>query len=132
VAGSIGSFRQDARFTTWLHTIARNRAADHLRRRRPMEPLDTQNSGNGGNSGHGHEPTPAERMSSLVASDVVVQQILARLPEPYGEVVRLRDVEHRTYDEMVDVLGRPLNTVRSQVARGRALLAAAVDRNGRR
>ena len=73
--------------------------------------------------------TDAARMSSLVASRAAVQQLLAELPERYRDAVTLRDVERLPYAEVATRLGRNVNTVKSHVARGRALLAALlVDR----
>ena len=121
VARSITSFRGEAKFTTWLHQVARNRSVDHLRRVRAADSLDENHDP--------HPGTDAARMSSLVASRAAVQQLLAELPERYRDAVTLRDVEHLPYAEVATRLGRNVNTVKSHVARGRALLAALlVDR----
>jgi len=114
-AASIGSFRGDAKFTTWLYQVARNRAVDHLRRQRATVPLGD------------HDLSAAMRMSSLIASREAVRQLLERLPDGYREAVRLRDVERLSYADAAQRLGRNVNTVKSQVARGRALLAAMLD-----
>ena len=118
VAGSVGSFRAEAKFTTWLHQLARNRAVDHLRRRRATEPLAEDDVGD------------AQRISSVIASREAARQLAARLPEPYREAVWLRDVERASYAEVARRLGRNLNTVKSHVARGRALLARMLDAGG--
>ena len=118
VARSVTSFRGDAKFTTWLHQVARNRSVDHLRRARATEALDEQEEG------------PAARMSSLVASRHAVQQLLSELPDRYRDAVLLRDVERLPYAEVATRLGRNVNTVKSHVARGRALLANLIDRTG--
>lgn len=118
VARSVTSFRGDAKFTTWLHQVARNRSVDHLRRARSTEALDEQDAG------------PAARMSSLVASRQAVQQLLGELPDRYRDAVLLRDVERLPYAEVATRLGRNVNTVKSHVARGRALLATLIDRTG--
>ena len=124
VAQSVGTFRGEAKLTTWLHQIARNRAVDHLRRVRAADPL-----GDGG-----REPAPAPgtaaRMSSLVASREAVRQLLDELPERYRDAVTLRDVEGLPYAEVAIRLGRNLNTAKSHVARGRALLAALLASRG--
>jgi RNA polymerase sigma-70 factor, ECF subfamily len=118
VAQAIRSFRGDAKFTTWLHRLARNRVVDYLRRARSTEPLDD------------HEPAgAAAHMSSLIASRHAVRQLLDELPETYRTAVVLRDVEHLPYAEVATRLGRNLNTVKSHVARGRALLAGLVERH---
>lgn len=119
VAQSIRTFRGDARFTTWLHQLARNRAVDHLRRARATEPLSERD-----------DPSAAERMSSLVASRHAVRQLLDELPDRYRDAVVLRDVERLPYAEIAARLGSNLNTVKSHVARGRAVLAGLVERRG--
>jgi RNA polymerase sigma-70 factor, ECF subfamily len=116
VARSITSFRGDAKLTTWLHQLARNRAVDHLRRARAVEPLDE------------HDASATERLSSLVASRQAVRQLLDELPDHYRTAVLLRDVEHLPYAEIAARLGVNLNTVKSHVARGRAVLAGLVER----
>ncbi|QBI20065.1 sigma-70 family RNA polymerase sigma factor [Egibacter rhizosphaerae] len=115
VATSVGSFRGEARFSTWLHALARNRAVDHLRRQRATSPLEAEDVGD------------AERMSSLIAGRETARQLLSRLPEHYREPVRLRDVERLPYGEIADRLDRNENTVKAHVARGRALLATMLE-----
>ena len=128
VARSIGSFRGDAKFTTWLFQVARNRAVDHLRRVRSTRSLPMGDDGGG--DPEGLAPDTAERMSSIVASRQAVQQLLAELPERYRDAVTLRDVERLPYAEVALRLGRNVNTVKSHVARGRALLAALLLERG--
>jgi RNA polymerase sigma-70 factor (ECF subfamily) len=134
VARSVGSFRGDARFTTWLHQVARNRAVDHLRRVRSTAPLDGAALGGGGD-GDGRDPPglrpdTAARLSSVVSSQQAVHQLLAELPDRYRDAVTLRDVERLPYAEVALQLGRNVNTVKSHVARGRALLAALLVERG--
>lgn len=119
VARAVGTFRGEAKFTTWLHQLARNRAVDHLRRTRATQTLGDEEG----------EPTPTARMSSLVASRQAVRALLEELPGHYRDAVMLRDVEQLPYGEIADRLGRNLNTVKSHVARGRALLAGLVERS---
>lgn len=114
LARSIGSFRGDARFTTWLHTVARNVAVDFLRRRRELAVLD---------DGDRIELTASGRLSSMIATRATVRAAVDELPEMYRAAVTLRDVEHLSYQEVADRLGLNLNTTRSRIARGRALLA---------
>ena len=114
VAQSIGSFRGESSFTTWLHRLARNRAVDHLRRARATEPLDDQ------------QVSLAARMSSLIASRETVRQLLDELPAHYRDAVLLREVGRLSYDEVAARLSLNVNTVKSHVARGRAVLASRV------
>lgn len=126
VAEKVGDFRGEAQFTTWLHQVARYRSIDYLRRQRDTLPLDQDAQPDPADSQPANQ-SPAVRMSSVVASDDAVRQLLERLPDPYRETVRLRDIDRLTYVEVADVLGRNLNTVKSHVARGRAILAAVIE-----
>lgn len=114
VATSIGSFSGRSKVTTWVHQIARNRVVDHLRRQRATAPLPEDDIG------------PGARMSSWIATRETVQRAVASLPDLYREPVVLRDLTGLTYDEIADRLDRSLGTVKSQIARGRAMVAAAL------
>jgi RNA polymerase sigma-70 factor, ECF subfamily len=112
VAESVHGFRAEARFTTWLYAIARRKAIDALRRRRiPTIQLSD-------------EVGDAARISSLIATRAVLHTAIAALPERYRAAVVLRDVEGREYAEVAQRLGLNLNTARTRIARGRALVAA--------
>lgn len=112
VATSIRSFAGGSKVTTWVHRIARNRVVDHLRRQRATTPLPED------------DVAPGERMSSLIATRASVRDALDALPALYRDPVTLRDIEGLPYAEVADRLGRSLGTVKSQVSRGRALVAA--------
>ncbi|MGO0575299.1 RNA polymerase sigma factor [Ornithinimicrobium panacihumi] len=114
VAGSVGSFRGGSKVTTWVHTIVRNRVVDHLRRQRATAPLPED------------DLSPAQRMSSMIATRATVQDALASLPELYRQPVALRDLEGLSYAEVADRLDRNVGTVKAQISRGRAMVAAAL------
>lgn len=114
IAGSIGSYSGKAKVTTWVHAIVRRRVVDHLRRQRATSPLPPEEAG------------PAERMSSMLANRATLREALEALPELYRAPVTLRDVEGLPYAEVAERLGRAPGTVKAQISRGRALLAAAL------
>lgn len=62
----------------------------------------------------------------MIASRTTVRAALATLPDLYREPVTLRDMEGLAYAEVAERLDRNVGTVKSQVARGRALVAAAL------
>jgi RNA polymerase sigma-70 factor (ECF subfamily) len=116
IAESIHKFRGESKFTTWLYAVARNVAIGHLRRINPSVSLDTAENTAGA----------ARRLSSVVAERAAIQRAVQGLPDHYRDTVMLRDVERRSYEEIAEELGIELNTVRSRLARGRAMLAAAI------
>lgn len=118
VAETIGSFRGDARFTTWLHQVARFKAIAHLRRKRDETAIDDNR----------HDIPDAQRVSSMLAGQMQLDGLLAALPTHYRDAVKLRDVDQLTYDAVAGRLGISLGTAKSRVARGRALVAARLAR----
>jgi RNA polymerase sigma-70 factor, ECF subfamily len=115
MAVSIRSFTDEAGFVTWLFTIAHHRAVDHLRRQRATRPLGDDDVGD------------ALRISSMISTREAVQQLVRRLPARYRRAVELRDIQRLPYADAAQRLGLNVNTVKSHVARGRALLAAMLD-----
>ncbi|MGO1266911.1 MAG: RNA polymerase sigma factor, partial [Microbacterium gubbeenense] len=110
IVQSIASYRGGGRFTSWVHPIVRRRVADHLRRQRETSPLN-------------EELLPSARMSSMIATRATVQQALADLPDLYRVPVVLRDVHGLSYAEVAERLELSLGTVKSQISRGRAMVA---------
>ena len=113
----LASFDGNAQFGTWLYRVATNTCLDHLRRRkrRPTSPLDETVSVS--------ELLSTRPFDSTVVDQMAVQAALGRLPEDFRIAVVLRDVADLDYDAIAETLNVPIGTVRSRIARGRALLA---------
>ena len=107
---SLSTFDQSRSFIAWACRIAHNKAVDVIRRQRSSSIDLTKRD----------DLFEAERFSSTLARRVDLHQVLAHLPPKLEEVVRLRDLEHHSYQEIADLTGAKLNTVRSRLARGRA------------
>jgi RNA polymerase sigma-70 factor, ECF subfamily len=115
VATGIHAFRGDAAFATWLQRIARNRAIDHLRRQRATVPLED------------HDVGDAVRVSSMIATQETARALIDQLPDHYRASMVLREIDRLPYAEVAEQLASNENTVRSHVARGRALLGRLVE-----
>jgi RNA polymerase sigma-70 factor (ECF subfamily) len=113
---SIGAFRGESRFTTWLYRLARNTAIDFLRRRRDAHALPAENA-----------VSDTVRLSSMIATRQSLNELIARLPESYRDPVILRDVQQLPYELVAQKLGLNLNTTKSRIARGRAMLAGLIE-----
>lgn len=113
IASSVSSWDGRGKVTTWVHSIVRRRVVDHLRRRRETAALTDDLS-------------PTDRMSSVIAARTTVRAALAELPELYRVPVVQRDVESRPYAEIAEDLGRPVGTIKAQISRGRAMVAARI------
>jgi RNA polymerase sigma-70 factor, ECF subfamily len=106
----LSQFRGEASFSTWLFRLAVASAVD-LRRRERRRPQPAPEVGDEAASPAGH-PTDT---ASLIAA-------LRELPDDYRVPTVLRDVYGLPYQEIAEVTGRPLGTVKVMVHRGRASL----------
>lgn len=114
--------RYDSRasFGTWAYRIATNASLDELRRRRrrPATSLDTHETS--------WEPTATGPSDRTVDARMTVQAALAALPEEFRAAIVLREIADLDYAEIGEVLGVPVGTVKSRIARGRALLSTSL------
>jgi RNA polymerase sigma factor (sigma-70 family) len=114
VASSVGSFRGGSAVSTWVHQIVQRRVVDHLRRQRATAPLPPD------------DVAPWQRISSMIATRETVRDAVARLPELYRAPVEMRDLQGLEYAVIAERLGRATGTVKAQISRGRAMVAASV------
>ena len=117
-------FDQTKKFSTWIYTIASNLAKNELRNRsrnplvlfqtlkknwnadhRPLEWEDTQ-----------YKPDDLFRKRHLRAK---VEEAVEQLPEHHRVVFVLREMEGKTYEEIADITGCNLGTVKSRLNRAR-------------
>jgi RNA polymerase sigma-70 factor (ECF subfamily) len=122
----LGSFGGRSSLKTWIFRIAINHCRDRLSRWRPL----TQPIGSDVAEGEVAYPDPARGPEELaVAADEGrrVTSGLARLPQAFREAVVLRDIEGLSYEEIAEVLGVRIGTVRSRIARGRDQLRALLE-----
>jgi len=126
----IGQFRGGSSLKTWIFRIAINHCRSCLGRRRlPMQPLpegaDTETDrGRSALTDPGRGP---EELAVAADEGRRVTAGLAALPASFREAVVLRDIEGLSYEEIADVLGIRIGTVRSRIARGREQLRTFLE-----
>ena len=110
-------------FEGWLHRITTNLFLDQARRKQRIrfDALSDERAGMLRSSGPAPDVAVADRMF-----DDDVERALASLPPDFRAAVVLCDVEGLSYDEIADILGAKLGTVRSRIHRGRAMLRRAL------
>jgi RNA polymerase sigma factor (sigma-70 family) len=113
---------QPGTFEGWLHRITTNLFLDQVRRKAKIRfeglPEDAERI-------RGREATPAQVYEDTHFDHDVQAALDALLPE-YRAAVVLCDIEGLTYEEIADVLGIKLGTVRSRIHRGRSQLREAL------
>lgn len=118
------SYEPIAKFSTWLYTIAGNLARSEYRRRKRHRTTSLYVSGDG----EEYElPIPSEalapdRYAERGIHSLSIQNALDKLGENFREVVVLRDVQLLSYEEISEITGLPMGTVKSRINRGRAKL----------
>ena len=130
----LGSFRQEAKLSTWLVSITmnlcRNRRRWWMRRRRVIV-ASLDDSGNGDERALKDEIADLAPSPALLAerSDQkrVIMAALQTLDEEDRMVIVLRDIQGYAYEEIAEALGWPLGTVKSRLSRARLQLRARLD-----
>jgi RNA polymerase sigma-70 factor, ECF subfamily len=119
-----GTFKHEARFTTWAYTIARNLSIDHLRkassrRHAPLDRKDDSETGDGLSYGEKvPDPHPgASTERTAVSREIKASVIVAveGLPPDQKEVFLLRELANLPFCEIAEITGAPENTVKSRM-----------------
>ena len=113
----------------WLLSILRNVCRAEFARRGKLNLLHSDDSGETVENvpdGLWNEGAASPEAASLTRIDAEsAQRLIAELPEPFRETIVLREVNNLSYREIADVVGAPIGTVMSRLARGRNLLRQA-------
>jgi len=130
---NIGTFRGDAKFSTWVHPIATRRAIDHLRSRkrwfnRFIPFLSSDETDDASPERHIGAPEAADTNDPRKDLEVVernarFERAIASLPPKHRAVLALREVQGLSYDEIAANLGIARGTVMSRLFHARRLLA---------
>lgn len=121
-------YRQIARFSTWIHTVARNYARSEIRKKTRYRPHAMSSLIDGDKELN--DVVSDSRPDDLSESPVrlaVIRKAIQELPETYRELIRLREMERLPYDQIAERTGLPLGTVKSRVNRGRAILQKKIS-----
>lgn len=117
------SYRSFAKFSTWIYTIAANLAKNELKRRKRRVIFSIDNSDD--------EKTPQIEDKMFLAPDraadgeirnEIIQKALLKVKPVYREVVILRDIQDLSYEEISEITGLAIGTVKSRINRGRIQL----------
>jgi len=126
---SAKSYRSEWAVSTWLYRITTNVCVDEMRRRRSrfvlqraaLEEADGQGLLFPWGGGHGGGP----------AQNLDVQRALDRVPLEARILLALRYMDGLSYRELARVRGITVNTVKSQLARGKSIVRKILQKGGR-
>jgi len=125
----LASYDPRRKFASWLFKVAHNTTIDHLRRAQlDTVPLAAEQEDGGGllavlADASTESPAAAAERRDMARA---LERAIARLRPEYREAVVLRYVEGLAYQEICEVLGLPVGTVKTNLHRARKELAAAM------
>ena len=124
---ALSGFRGQSAFYTWLYRIGINTAKNHIvsRGRRPAnQDIDIQDAEQ---YGHTEHLSDVDTPESLLLSDEIrqkVAEVIHKLPADLRQAITLRELEGLSYEEIAEMMGCPIGTVRSRIFRAREAIAA--------
>ncbi|SMF35775.1 RNA polymerase, sigma-24 subunit, RpoE [Alteromonadaceae bacterium Bs31] len=119
---ALANFRGDSAFYTWIYRIAINTAKNYLvsrGRRPPSSDVDVDDAEyySGGEQLKDFASPEGQMMRDQL--EEVVHKAIRELPEDLRTAVTLREMEGMSYEEIAEVMGCPVGTVRSRIFRAR-------------
>jgi RNA polymerase sigma-70 factor, ECF subfamily len=133
VYSNLGKFRGDSLFSTWLYRIAvnlcRNRHRSWWQRlwrnrvRIDSSPGDTER----GQTEIGDTSTSPDTDLERSQRAEMVHRALGELDEKYRELLLLRDFQDKSYEEIGEITGLALGTVKSRLARARQAMQKKLE-----
>jgi RNA polymerase sigma-70 factor (ECF subfamily) len=125
---SFARYRRDLPFANWLYRIIHNLYIDRLRRR-PKARIESLDEDPSATEIPDAEADPARSVLDRQV-DRAIQKALAGVTSEFRMAVILCDIQGFSYEEIAEIMGCSLGTVRSRVHRGRKQLRARMDAVG--
>jgi RNA polymerase sigma-70 factor (ECF subfamily) len=126
---SLGAFKREARFSSWLYQIALNLCRDRLRRRKGREMLSLDVLEDGGQGLPGPAPTALDLVQAQDLARVVAAAV-RQLSDEQREAVILKEYQGLTFPEISEVLGVPVSTVKTRLYRALSQLKTLLEARG--
>ncbi len=126
---AIGNFRGDSAFYTWIYRIAINTAKNHLvsrGRRPPASDVDAADAEFYEGNDLLKDVGSPEQLAIRDELNQAVNKSIKQLPEDLRTAITLREMEGLSYEDIADVMGCPVGTVRSRIFRAREAIDKAI------
>ena len=131
VYNSLSRYRAEFKFSTWIYKIAHNAAIDHLRRHAVREQaIPTSVDGERREVIIESRRLTPEQESERKERRSEIESVVQLLPSSYRELIVLRHSHDLSYDEMAEVTGLPLGTVKNRLFRAREAMRELLVQRG--
>jgi RNA polymerase sigma-70 factor (ECF subfamily) len=128
---ALPGFKGQAKFSSWLYRIALNLCRDWIRKQRRAPVMQMPEGVDPIELAAEHEP--AESIETLVARrelSAVVEEAMALLPQEQRTAIILKEYHGMTFQEIADLQGCPLSTVKTRLYQGLSVLRRQLEANG--
>jgi len=128
---ALPGFKGQAKFSSWLYRIALNLCRDWIRRQRHAPVMQMPEGIDPGELAA--ERGPVESIEELVSRrelSAVVEEAMALLPEEQRTAIILKEYHGMTFQEIADMQGCPLSTVKTRLYQGLTVLRRHLEKNG--
>ena len=122
---SLKDYNSEYKFSTWIYRIAHNQTIDLLRRKRPRAiPIDAPIETEEGSQTRQFATQDPSALETMIESEewARIAAAIAALPDGLRELIVLRHVNLRSYEEIARITGLPLGTVKNRIFLGRGEL----------
>lgn len=116
------SYKSFAKFSTWIYTIATNLAKNELKRRKRKKLLSIDNDNDEKEIVIKDRAALPDIIADGQIKNKIIEKALNKVKEVYREVVVLRDIQDLSYEEIAEITGLSIGTVKSRINRGRTQL----------
>ncbi len=127
----LSTFRQESRFTTWMHRIAVNTVLMFIRKRNSSireAPLDPTFGGEEEAEFEGALYGKADDVLSMTTDRVSLLRAIENLPPGYRLMLILHDIHGYEHQEIAEIFGCTTGNTKSQLHKARLRLRAAIER----
>jgi len=129
---ALPGFKRQAKFSSWIYRIALNLCRDWIRRQRRAPVMQMPEGVDPGELMA--DQGPVESIEDLVGRrqlSEVVEEAMALLPEEQRTAIILKEYHGMTFQEIADMQGCPLSTVKTRLYQGLTVLRRHLEKNGR-
>jgi RNA polymerase sigma-70 factor (ECF subfamily) len=120
-------YKEIAKFSTWIYTIARNLANTELRKKKRRK---TTNLSQLSKERQFEIPAIQDNVDQSLQNEFIndrIQSAISNLPEHFKVVIILRDIQELSYEDISNIVEVPLGTIKSRINRARIQLQAELS-----
>ena len=121
-------YKEIAKFSTWLYTIAKNLANTELRKRKQRKTtlLSQFSKDDKTYELPSNDPEPGQEIQTDIVNKII-RNAVDQLSEKFKIVIVLRDIQGLSYEDISEILNVPIGTVKSRINRARLQLQVELE-----